>query len=431
MAKINENNKFILREIFFKISKHLVKNKEITLIIGPRQVGKTVLLQQLQKYLVQEKKVNPQDIYYFNLDIIKDRDLFRDQTEFIQFLKNKSEKRKIYVFVDEAQKVKEVGVFFKGVYDSNLNVKLVLTGSSSLEIRAKINESLTGRKRIFYLLPFSFAEILRHYNFELADLIKQKKKITAPERKEILALFFDYCIYGGYPQVVTASSWEEKEEFLREIFTSYIEKDIIGFLKVENENNFIKLVRLLAAQVGNLINISELSSLVQTDRYTVDRYLLNLAKTFIIYNLKPFYSNPRQELIKANKVYFIDNGLRNLSLDNFKVPFGQREDRGVLLENAILKELLILKYQKNFNLKFWRSKQKAEVDFIIEQGLRILPLEVKFSLSGHKLSPSFLGFIKRYQPAKALVVNLHFQGSREIGKTKVFFILPYELVFYL
>ena len=430
MANIQENSKYIPRQIFPKIAKHLTENKEITLIIGPRQVGKTVLLHQLQKYLIQ-KEVNPQDIYYFNLDIIKDRDLFTDQTEFIQFLKNKSQKGKIYVFVDEAQKVKEAGVFFKGVYDSDLNVKLVLTGSSSLEIRAKINESLTGRKRIFYLLPFSFAEILRYHNPQLADLIEQKTKITAVEQKEILALFFSYCVYGGYPQVVTVPDSAEKEEFLREIFTSYVEKDIIGFLKVENENNFIKLVKLLATQVGNLINVSELSSLVQTDRQTVERYLLNLAKTFIIYPLQPFYSNPRQELVKANKIYFLDNGLRNLSLDNFKIPLPDRGDKGILLENAVLKELLILKYQQNFNLKFWRSKQKAEVDFIIEQGLEALPVEVKFDLSGDKLSASFLGFIKRYQPKRAIVVNLGYHGERKIGPTKIFFILPYELSFYL
>lgn len=421
---------YVKRDLFDKAAKHL-SNKEISLIIGPRQVGKTVLIKQLQEYLTKEKKVDPETIYYFNLDIIKDKELFEDQTEFIEFLKQKSAKKKIYAFIDEAQKAKEAGIFFKGVYDSDLPVKLILTGSSSLEIRSKIHESLTGRKRVFNLLPFSFLEILNCKNVELRNLIISRKKIFARDHKEILRLFFDYSIFGGYPQAVLEQDDEEKIEFLKEIFTSYIEKDIIGFLRVENESNFNKLVKLLAAQIGNLINVAELSSLVNTDRYTIDRYLLNLEKTFVAYNLKPFYSNPRQELVKASKIYFYDNGLRNLSLENFKKPFFGRRDKGELLENAVFKELLLLKHIKNFNLKFWRSKQKAEVDFIIEKGLDIFPIEVKSNLSSSKLEASLLGFISRYNPTKALVVNLGYSGRKKIGETEVFFIYPYELVNYI
>lgn len=421
---------YVKRDLFDKVAKHL-SNEEISLIIGPRQVGKTVLVKQLQKYLMEEKKISQKLIYYFNLDIIKDRELFENQTEFIEFLKQKSLKNKIYVFVDEAQKAKEAGVFFKGVYDSDLPVKLILTGSSSLEIRSKIHESLTGRKRVFHLLPFSFLEILNYRNSELYNLVVSRKKIFAYDLEKILNLFFDYSVFGGYPQTVLVEDDEEKTEYLKEIFNSYIEKDIIGFLRIENESNFSKLVKLLAAQIGSLINVAELSSLVNTDRYTIGRYLLNLEKTFVVYNLKPFFSNPRQELVKASKIYFIDNGLRNLSLENFNKPFAGRQDKGALLENAVLKELLLLKHLKNFNLKFWRSKQKAEVDFIIEQGIDILPIEIKSNLSSAKLEASLLGFISRYQPKKALVVNLGYRGVKKIGKTEVFFIYPFEIANYV
>lgn len=421
---------YVKRDLFDKVAKHL-SNKEISLIIGPRQVGKTVLIKQLQKYLIEDRKISQELIYYFNLDIIRDRELFENQTEFIEFLKQKSSKRKIYVFIDEAQKAKEAGVFFKGVYDSDLPVKLILTGSSSLEIRSKIHESLTGRKRVFHLLPFSFLEILNFRNPELYNLVINRKKIFAYDLEKILNLFFDYSVFGGYPQTVLAQDDEEKIEFLKEIFNSYIEKDIVGFLRIENESNFSKLVKLLATQISSLINVAELSSLVNTDRYTIGRYLLNLEKTFVVYNLKPFFSNPRQELVKASKIYFIDNGLRNLSLENFNKPFVNRQDKGVLLENAVLKELLLLKHLKNFNLKFWRSKQKAEVDFIIEQGIDILPIEIKSNLSSAKLEASLLGFISRYQPKKALVVNLGYQGKRKIGKTEVFFIYPFEVANYV
>ncbi|MCK5459523.1 ATP-binding protein [Candidatus Parcubacteria bacterium] len=426
----NDSVKYIKRRIFKKVANHL-SNKEISLIIGPRQVGKTVLLKQLQEYLIKNKRVNSKLIYYFNLDIIQDKKLFENQAEFIEFIKQKSVKNKIYIFVDEAQKVKEAGVFFKGVYDSCLPVKLILTGSSNLEIRSKIHETLTGRKRVFHLLPFSFSEILNYKNIDLYKLTVNNSKIFDYDKKEIFKIFFEYCVFGGYPQVVLAQDYEEKIEFLREIYTSYIEKDIIGFLRIENENNFNKLVKLLSAQISNLINVAELSSLVSTDRYTIDRYLMNLEKTFVVYNLKPFFSNPRQELIKAAKVYFIDNGLRNLSLENLNSSFISREDKGQLLENAVLKELLLLKYVRNFNLKFWRSKQKAEVDFIIERGLDILPIEVKSNLLSDKLEASFIGFIKRYKPKKALIVNLGYQGKRKINDIEVFFIYPYEIENYI
>ncbi|MDP3043779.1 MAG: ATP-binding protein [bacterium] len=421
---------FINRDIFSKIAKHLA-NKEITLIIGPRQVGKTVLLGQLRDYLITEKKVFPENIYNFNLDIIRDREALSNQAEFIRFIEQRSKKSKIYIFVDEAQKVENAGVFFKGVYDSNLNVKLALTGSSTLEIRSKIHESLAGRKRVFHLLPLSFNEILRFRNPDIFALINQKEALIEADKKKCAELFFDYCVYGGYPQAVLAEDPAEKGEYLKEIFTSYVEKDIIGFLRVENESNFIKLVSLLAAQIGQLANIGELSVLANTDRYTVGRYLSNLEKTFITFNLKPFYTNARQEIVKAGKIYFIDNGLRNSSLDDFRVPFARRTDKGGLMENAVLKELLNLKYSRNFNLKFWRTKQKAEVDFIVEKGTELLPVETKVNSASGKIGASLAGFIERYSPKKALVVNMGYQGRRKIGRTEIHFILPYEMANFL
>ena len=425
------NLKYTPRLIFNNIKNHLIKNKEITLLIGPRQVGKTVLLQQLQSYLQKEKNIKKQDILNFNLDIFSDQKLFTNQSEFIEYLKQKSEKRKIYVFIDEAQKIKEAGVFLKGVYDSNLNIKLILTGSSNLEIRAKIHESLTGRKRVFYLLPFSFLEILNHHNPELNNLILKKKKIFPSDLEKILKYFFSYCIFGGYPQVVLSKTLAEKQAYLKEIFSSYLEKDIISFLRIENEHSFIKLVKLLASQCSNLININNLSTLIGTDRYTVNRYISILEKTFVNYNLIPFFNNPRQEIIKASKIYFYENGLRNLGLEKLEKNFLIREDKGVLLENTILKELLILQQTKNFSLRFWRTKNGAEVDFILEKGLKLIPLEVKTNLNYPKLEKSFLGFLTRYNPEKALIVNLNFQGQKKINKTQVYFIFPWELDEYI
>ncbi len=414
------------RDIFDEVAAHLGK-KEITVIIGPRRAGKTVLLEQLRDYLKESKQAEPGFIYYFNLDILKDRQIFQNQTDFIEFIKSRAGKEKIYVFIDEAQKIPEAGIFFKGVYDSELPVKLVLTGSSNLEIRSKIHESLAGRKRVFNLLPFSFGEIVRLKNPVVFNLIDKSEKLIEYDKKELENIFLEYCLFGGYPQVVLENKVNDKKAMLEEIFTSYVEKDIIGFLKVENESNFTKLVRLLAGQIGNLITFSELASLVGTDRYTIERYVSNLEKTFVIQILKPFYTNSRQEVVKSPKVYFIDNGIRNLALDRLDKKIEEREDKGALIENAILKELLILSRQYYFQLRFWRSKQKAEVDFILEKGKEIVPIEIKSNLASDKLESSFSGFIKRYGPKNGLAVNLKFQGQRNVGGTQVLFIQPYEL----
>jgi predicted AAA+ superfamily ATPase len=403
----------------------------MSLIIGPRQVGKTVLLRQLALFLVEKKRVKTENIYHFNLDIIKDQEALASQTDFIRFIEQRSQKERIYVFIDEVQKISNAGVFLKGVYDSELNVKLVLTGSSTLEIKSKIQESLTGRKRVFYLLPFSFLEILRYRESYVMELLVKKKKLTSQDKQRAMEIFQEYCLYGGYPQAVLADDILEKRLFLQEIFTSYIEKDVIGFLRIENESNFSKLVRLLAAQVGQLANIAELSTLVNTDRYTIDRYLNSLVQTFVSYRLKPYFSNARQEIVKMDKVFFIDNGLRNSSLDDFSEPFGDREDRGSLMENAIQKELLVRAYEKNFQLRFWRTKQKAEVDFVIEKGQKLIPIEVKTNLAKDNISSSLAGFIDRYQPDLALIINMSYQGKRKIGETEICFILPYELDDYL
>jgi len=417
---------YIQRNIFPQVADHLRK-KEITLIIGPRRVGKTVLLKQLRDYLIGKLRVKPEAIYSFNLDIVKDRKLFQNQTEFIDFIKSRVNGGQLYFFIDEAQKVPEAGVFFKGVYDSELPVKLTLTGSSNLEIRSKIHESLSGRKRVFQLLPLSFEEIVRLKNPVLASVLEKKIGIVSYDREELEKMFYEYCVWGGYPQVALETNTADKKAMLAEIFSSYVEKDIVGFLKIENETNFIKLVGLLAGQTGNLLNIAELSALVGTDRFTIDRYLSALEKTFIIKRLKPYYTNARQEVVKNPKVYFFDTGLRNIALDLLEEDMSKRRDKGALIENAVLKELMALDTQKLLRVRFWRSKQKAEVDFVLEKAGKILPLEVKSNISGNKLGSSLMGFIKRYQPDKALVVNMDFEGRRDFEKTKVIFGYPYQL----
>lgn len=420
------NQEYIKREIFDRIAIHLEK-PEITLLTGSRQVGKTVLLEQLKSHLIREKKIPNDAILRYNLDLIQDWEIFQNQRDFIEFLRGRSKRQKIYAFIDEAQKVPEAARFFKGVYDSKLNVKFVLTGSSSLEIKAKLKETLAGRKRIFHIPSFTFYEFLLTKDGFLAENLKSDNSLGEIDQRKINSHYEEYLIFGGYPRVVLSESKEEKIAILREIFSSYVEKDIMGFLEIKNKTAFSRMIKLLAAQIGQLANIGELALHLGIDRHTVERYILALEETFVVRKITPYFTNPRQEIIKAAKIYFLDSGIGNLALENFQ-PFSNRPDKGSILENAVCSELLNLCEDTSAKLHFWRTKQKTEVDFVLEKGSDILPIEVKSLLSKANILPPLKLFIEKFSPQKAIVANLSFSNKQiEYGNTKVNFIYPYQI----
>jgi predicted AAA+ superfamily ATPase len=347
---IQNPKNLVQRDIFSQISKHL-DAKEITLIIGPRQVGKTTLLFQLKDYLLRQG-YSESKVLNFNLDVITDRRLLENQTEFIKFLKERTGNEKLFVFVDEAQRVENAGIFFKGIYDLDLPVKFVLTGSSVLEIKSKIHEPLTGRKRIFYLYPLSFYEYISAKDASLVKLLEQKE-FSAYTKERILEHLSRFLVWGGYPKIALENNVETKEQFLKEIYSSYIERDIIGFLEIRNTTAFTNLVSILASQVGQLLNTQELSDTLNVERKTVEKYLEILEKTFVFERLSPFFRNIRKELTKMPKIYFLDAGLRNFALKDLKV-FEERHDRGAILENFLFSEL---RKMTDVKFHFWRTKE--------------------------------------------------------------------------
>ena len=418
---LNAKN-LVQRTILPEITKHLEK-PEITIITGSRQVGKSTLLFQLKDLLI-KKGISENNILIFNLDILSDLELFSSQQDFIKFLKQRIGEEKLFVFIDEAQRIKNAGIFFKGIYDLNLPMKLVLTGSSSLEIRSKIHESLTGRKRVFRLYPFSFQEYLSFWDKTLAKLIC-RKDISSYDRKRIMEHLFNFINWGGYPRVALEANIDEKQQILKEIHSSYLDKDIIGFLKIKEPLTFTKLFNLLAGQIGQLVNLHELSNTVNITYRTLEKYLNILENTFIIKWLPPFFRNPRKELTKMPKIYFLDTGLRNFALRFFQ-EFEIRSDKGVLLENFIFSEIF---KQAEVPFHFWRTKEKAEVDFVLTNyaGI-ILPIEVKATaLKSPEISRGLRSFIGRYLPKRAVVVNLGFQGEIQLNKTNIIFIHPYRV----
>lgn len=415
----------IEREIFPEIAKHL-KKQEITLITGARQVGKTVLLNQLEKWLVEKQRVNSKNIYYFNLDIAKDWEFFQSQSSLIEFIKERSQINKIYMLIDEAQKAPNSARFFKGIYDSNLNAKLVLTGSSSLEIKNKIQESLAGRKKVFYVSSFSFAEFLKFKDEKLLENFKNNRQnLSKISKEKLLSFYKEYIIWGGYPRVVLSKSIQEKVDVLADIYSSYIEKDIVGLMEIKNRLGFSNLVKLLAGQIGQLVNVNELSSLLNLDRDTVERYIQILKETFIISPLPPYYKNSRQEIIKQNKIYFNDTGIRNYSVEDFS-DLNNRNDKGQLLENTAFRGLRdsLKLFQK---IRFWRSKSGAEADFILIKKDDLVPIEIKSNKKDLDIPSGLRSFIEKYSPKKAFVANLAVEGKNKIGKTDIEFIYPFDL----
>jgi len=315
-----------------------------------------------------------------------------------------------------------------------LNIKLVVSGSSSLEITAKVKEYLTGRKKVFRVYPLSFCEIVKHKGQIPAGLFPEKtdvKKIIEHQRlfgEYLLSELKDFITYGGYPKVYLRKEPEKKEAELSEIFSSYVKKDVKDYLKIERVDVFNRLVSLLAFQIGNLVNKQELSVSLQTAWVTIEKYLKVLDETFVIRLLPPYYTNRRKEITKMQKVYYMDTGLRNFIVRNF-TGLNARADKGVLFENIFFTER-IKQLKEPSSLGFWRTQAGAEVDFVLIDGEKITPVEVKATrLNRPKLTKSFKNFIDAHKPEDAIVTTIDFCSEITYGKTAVKFIpLPWMVL---
>jgi predicted AAA+ superfamily ATPase len=410
----------IKRDLLEEIKKHL-SAKEISLIVGPRQVGKTTLMLLLKEYL--EKK--GEKTIFLSLDFESDKQYFISQNALLKKLNLEFGKEKGYVFIDEIQRKENAGLFLKGIYDLNLPYKFIVSGSGSIELKEKIHESLVGRKRIFELNPVSFEEFVNfktnyRYDKKLNEFFEIEKEKTETFLKE-------YLNFGGYPRVILEEKLEEKIKIIDEIFRGYLEKDISYLLKVERIDAFSSLIKILASQIGKLINYSEISSTLGISIQSVKNYLWYAEKTFIIQRLTPYFKNPRKEITKSPTVYFYDLGLKNYALDLFgKIDFST--GNGFLFQNFVFN---ILKEKIRFTgakIHFWRTKDKAEVDFVVDFGKKVLPIEVKFKkLKDCVIERSTRSFIEKYHPQECWIVNLSLEKEIKLNKTKVKFFPFYKL----
>lgn len=326
---------------------------KVLLLIGPRQVGKTTLLKNILTSISSEKKVQ-----FWNCDESDVRQFLSEanSAKLKSFVGNSD-----FIVIDEAQRVKDIGLTIKLLHDSFPNVQLAVTGSSSLDLSNSINEPLTGRKFEYNLFPFSTNELVNHTSM-----------------LEEMRLLKNRLVYGFYPDVVNNPG--EEKEILTNIVNSYLYKDVFEFQDIRKSSVIEKLVQALALQVGSEVSFNELGNLLGIDTVTVQRYVDLLEKAYVIFHIRSFSRNVRNELKKSIKIYFYDNGVRNSVISNFS-PVELRSDIGALWENFLISERIKNNTYHNKHAKyyFWRTTQKQEIDFIEEVDQNLFAYEIKYN----------------------------------------------------
>lgn len=370
-------------------------DKMWTILIGPRRSGKTTLGKLVSSRLIQEKRYS--ELLYLNCDYLSVRKWLSTPLFISEALKEFSLKKPI-LFIDEVQRLENPGLLLKAVVDLGLPLKHIATGSSQLEMKSKAQEFLTGRQLSSLILPLSHEEI----PFE---------KVL----EEVL-------IYGSYPQVVQSG---RKDVQLQEIYSRYIQKDIIEILKVGHPDVFQTLVTLIAHSSGQLVNYQQLAVDCKVSVTMIHNHLDILEQTFVVAKVLPFVGNKRTEIISNPVYYFIDNGFRNVALRNFTSP-SSRTDIGLLVESLVFQEIFKFRAQhyRSFDIHYWRTKSGAEVDFVLFKNKDyFIPVTVKYqAFTRPTVTRGFRSFIGAYKPREAIIITRDYIATKEIDGCQVYFI---------
>lgn len=355
------------------IKSKLFKGKAI-ILMGARQVGKTTVLRNIF-----EKETQ---LLWLNGDELDVQELFANASA--DRLKSIFGNHKI-VIIDEAQRIADVGLRLKLITDNLPNIQLIATGSSSFELANKINEPLTGRKWEYKMFPLSFGEMVAHHG-----LLTEKR------------LLRHRMVYGYYPDIVNSQG--EEKELLKQLSDSYLYKDILMWEQIQKPDKLLKLLQALAYQLGSQVSYHELGQLCGLDSKTVEKYILLLEQTFVIFRLGSFSRNLRNELKSSKKIYFYDNGIRNALIANFS-EVENRTDVGALWENFLVGERIKhINYSNNWvNFWFWRTKAQKEIDFIEEADGKINAYEFKWNESKKAKAP--ISFLNAYPDSTYKVVH--------------------------
>lgn len=350
----------IQRKLSKIIESDLFKGKAI-ILFGARQTGKTTLLKAILS--------NYDKVLWLNGDESDAQAIFEQPTS--TRLKHLFAKKRI-VIIDEAQRIENIGIKLKLITDHIPEIQVIATGSSSFELANKVNEPLTGRKWEHQIYPVSFEEMVNHHGF----LEEQR-------------LLNHRLVYGCYPEVITNPGNEKR--ILSLLADSYLYKDILQWEYIKKSDKLLKLLKALAYQLGNQVSYNELGNLIGIDNQTVEKYILLLEQTFIIFRLPSLNRNLRTELKKSRKIYFHDNGIRNALLNDFRLA-ELRNDMGVLWENYMISERYKHKRYSAWwtNSYFWRTHHQQEIDYVEERDGKFYAFEFKWkSTKNVKLPESF------------------------------------------
>lgn len=368
------SEKIYERTIIHEIKKYLTTD-DVIVLHGARQVGKTSILYWLKNHLEDKKET----VHYIDLEDSRFVKILDQGTDaFVHYLSEEgldvrsssfSHQKRLFVFIDEIQYLANPSSFLKLTTDHYKQIKLIVSGSSSFEIKKKFQDSLVGRTIHFEVFNLSFKEFLLFKNCPFDE----EKIFTEKKIDELRTLFKEYALYGGYPKIVLTTEIDKKERYLQQIIDTYVKKDIRDLADVKDVDKFNKLLEALAAQSGSLLNITELSNTCRIAKQTVEHYLFILENTYVLKLIRPYHKNIRSELFKVPKIYFYDTGLlQMLWLKNLP-----KEITGPVFETAVFAELV--KRYRQENVFYWRTTDKKEIDFIVRQKSGILPVEAKLN----------------------------------------------------
>jgi uncharacterized protein len=343
----------IKRDLFETLSDEFSSGNNIILLYGARQTGKTTLSNDVLSQL-------PGKILYINADEIKYHDVLSSRD--LRKLTLLTEGSDI-VFIDEAQRIPDIGINLKIIHDQMPGKKLLVTGSSSLDLAGKVREPLTGRTSSYRLYPISLSELRRDMNvFELQNRLEE------------------FMIFGLYPGIFHLNSAAQKEKYLEELASSYLYKDVLELAFIKNASKITQLLKLLALQIGSEVSLHELGKNIGLSNETVASYIDLLEQSFIIFRIGGFSRNLRKEISKRSKIYFWDTGIRNSLLNNHS-PLKLRNDSGNLWENFMVAERLKFfnNTQQRASSYFWRTYTGAEIDYVEERQGNLFAYEIKFN----------------------------------------------------
>lgn len=353
---------------YFETEDNFLRKDKVNIIYGSRRTGKSSLIEKLLK----DKKGQ---IFKGNGDDLQLRMILgsENQERILSNFRNYD-----IIFIDEAQRIKNIGWGLKILIDNFKDKLIIATGSSSFQLSSQLGEPLTGRSNSSHLYPISILEL--------------EKQIGGMQITQNLE---NYLIYGAYPEVLTSNNNNDKKEYLSELMNSYLLKDILELENIRNSNQIFLLLKLLAFQIGNEVSFNELSNSLEISKHTVKRYIDLLEKSFVIKNISAYSGNLRNEIRKANRYYFYDNGIRNAIINNFSLP-ENRNDTGMLWENfMVMERIKKQQYLKAFkNFYFWRTYDKKEVDLIEESDGKLQGFEFKWNPKKAKLKPYFTNSYK-------------------------------------